>query len=61
MLVTKIKIIRHNDIVIKMLNHILTVMVIIPLSDEVVTMGSLVCFLYHFPRHDELPGAYLAQ
>lgn len=54
-LVTEIKIIRHNGIVINMLNHILTLaVVIIPLLDAMGTMDSLVCFVYHFPRHDEL-------
>lgn len=49
-LVTEIKIIRHNDIVINMLNHSLTLAVgIIPLLDEMETMDSLVCFVYHFP------------
>lgn len=37
-LVTKIKLITHNDIVINMLNHILTVVVIIPRSDKEETM-----------------------
>lgn len=61
-LVTEIKIIRHNDIVINMLNHILILEVgIILLLDAMGTIGSLVCFEYHFPQHDELSGTDLAQ
>lgn len=50
LLVTEIKIIRHNDTVINMLNHIRTLAAgIISLLDAMETMDSLACLVYHFP------------
>lgn len=48
-LVTEIKIIGRNDIVINLRSHILTRAVIIPPAEEIETIDRLVCFGYHPP------------